>query len=131
MTLSELDGLMDSTDMPVRAETLATAWELTEVRERARRILILVTMRARHGAEERLERAVREFVEATGGRAGSLGSTVHRSPDDPQTWFLLERFATEESFARHMASDYFARFQSDQATLLAEPVTALFLERGV
>ncbi|SRR5713226_7417282 len=131
MTLSELDSLMDSTDMPVSPETLAAAWELTEVRERARRVLVLVTMRARAGTEERLEIALREFVEGTGGLAGSLGSTVHRSPEDPQTWFLLERFATEESFARHMASEYFARFQSDQATLLAEPVTALFLERGV
>jgi len=131
MTLSELDALMESADMPVRAETLAAAWELTEIRERARRVLVLVTMRARHGAEERLERAVREFIQASGGLAGSLGSTVHRSPDDPTTWFLLERFATEESFARHMASDYFARFQSVQAKLLAEPVRALFLERGV
>ena len=131
MTLSELDALMESADVPVRAETLAAAWELTEIRERARRVLVLVTMRARHGAEERLERAVREFIQASGGLAGSLGSTVHRSPDDPTTWFLLERFATEESFARHMASDYFARFQSVQAKLLAEPVRALFLERGV
>ena len=78
--------------------------------------------------EERLERAAREFVAATGSLAGSLGSTAHRAHDEPRTWFLLERFATEESFARHMASDYFARFQSDQATLLAEPVAALFLD---
>lgn len=131
MTLSELDALIAAADMPVRSETLAASWELTEVRERARYVLILVTMRARPGTEDRLEKAMLEFVAATGGLAGSLGSTVHRSPGDPRTWFLLERFATEESFARHMASDYFARFQADQAALLAEPVTALFLERGV
>jgi|ERR1700680_2235042 quinol monooxygenase YgiN len=130
MTLAELDALVDTTGMPVRPETLAAAWELTELRHRARQILVLVTMSARPGSEERLERAAREFVAATGNLAGSLGSTIHRSHDEPRTWFLLERFATGESFARHMASDYFARFQSDQATLLAEPVTALFLERG-
>ena len=130
MTLSELDALMDLTDMPVRPETLEEAWEQTEVRERTRRILILVRLRARQGAEERLEKAVSQFVEATGGLAGWLGTTIHRSPDDPRTWFMLERFATEESLARHMASDYFARFQSDQTPMLAEPVTALFLERG-
>jgi quinol monooxygenase YgiN len=131
MTLAELDALIAATDLPVRPETLAEAWELTEVRERARGVLVLVTMRARPGAEERLERSAREFVASTGGLAGSLGSTLHRSPEDPRTLFLLERFATEVSFARHMASDYFARFQADQAVLLAEPVTALFLERGV
>jgi quinol monooxygenase YgiN len=131
MTLSELDALMETADMPVRPETLAAAWELAEVPDRARRILVLVTMRARPGMEVRMERAAREFVTATAGLAGSIGSTVHRSHDEPRTWFLLERFATEESFARHMASDYFARFQSVQATLLSEPVTALFLERDV
>jgi len=131
MTVAELDAMLATTDLPVRPETLAEAWELAEVRERPRRVLLLVTMRARPGAEARFERSAREFVASTGGLAGSLGSTLHRSPDDPRTWFLLERFATEESFARHMASDYFARFQVDQAGLLAEPVTALFLERGV
>jgi len=131
MTLSELDALMDATDMPVRPQTLEAAWQLSEVRERAGQILILVTMRARAGAEERLETAARGFVAATSGLAGSLGSSVHRSHADPRPWFLLERFATEESFARHMASEYFARFQSDQVALLAEPVTALFLDRGV
>lgn len=130
MTLSELDALMDTTAMPVRPETLAAAWELTEVRDRARRVLILVTMSARPGTEKRMERAVREFVTATRGLAGWLGSTVHRSSEDPQAWFLLERFVSEESLALHMSSDYFAHFQSEQATLLAEPATALFLERG-
>lgn len=131
MTLVELDAVMATTDMPVRPETLAEAWELTEVRERPRRVVVLVTMRSRTGAEERLEQSAREFVASTGGLSGALGSTLHRSPEDPRKWFLLERFATEESFARHMASDYFARFQLDQSRLLAEPVTALFLERGV
>ena len=131
MNLSELDGLMRAMDMPVRPETLETAWELTEVRERKRQVLVLVTMRARPGAEERLERASREFVAASGGLAGSRGSTLHHSAEDPRTLYLVERFATEDAFARHMASDYFARFQAEQAPLLAEPVTAFFLERGV
>ena len=131
MNLSELDELMDEMDMSVRPDTLETAWELTDVEARRGQVLILVTMRARPGAEERLERASREFVRATSGLAGSRGSALHRSVEDPRTWFLIERFASEDSFARHMASDYFARFQAEQASLLAEPVTASFLERGV
>jgi len=131
MNLSELDELMRAIDMPVRAETLEAAWELTEVKERARQVLVVVTMRARPGAEERLEKASREFVAASGGLGGARGSTLHRSADDRRTWYLIERFATEDAFARHMASDYFARFQAEQAPLLAEPVTAFFLERGV
>ena len=131
MNLSELDELMRAMDMPVRPETLQTAWELTEVKERARQVLVVVTMRARPGAEGRLEKASREFVAASGGLTGSRGSTLHRSAEDPRMFYLVERFATEDAFARHMASDYFARFQAEQAPLLAEPVTAFFLERGV
>jgi quinol monooxygenase YgiN len=131
MNLSELDELMRTMDMPVRPETLETAWELTEVKERARQVLIVVTLRARAGVEGRLEKASREFVAASGGLTGSRGSTLHRSAEDPRMFYLVERFATEDAFARHMASDYFARFQAEQAPLLAEPVTAFFLERGV
>jgi len=134
MNLAELDALMVSLEMPVRAETLVQAWELTEVRRPnplpAGQVLALITMRAQGGMEARLESAAREFVEAGSGLSGALGSTLHRSSTDPRTWYLIERFATAESFERHMRSDYFARFQAAQASLLAEPVTALFLERG-
>lgn len=131
MNLSELDVVLRTTDFPIRPETLEIAWDLTDVEEPMRQVLILVTMLARPGAEERLERASREFLVATSGLTGSRGSTLHRSSTDPRIWFLLERFATEDTFARHMASDYFARYRAEQATLLAEPVTALFLERGL
>ncbi len=134
MNLAELDALMVSLEMPVRAETLVEAWELTEVRRPnalpAGQVLALITMRAQAGLEARLERAAREFVEAGSALSGALGSTLHRSSTDSRTWYLLERFATAESFERHMGSDYFAKFQAEQASLLAEPVTALFLERG-
>ncbi len=134
MNLAELDALMMSVKMPVRTETLVEAWELTEVRRPtalpAGQVLALITMRAHTGMEARLESAARDFVEATSGLSGALGSTLHRSSTDPRTWYLLERFATAESFERHMGSDYFAKFQAAQASLLAEPVTALFLERG-
>jgi len=134
MNLAELDALMVSLEMPVRAETLVQAWELTEVQRPnplpPGQVLALITMRAQGGMEARLESAAREFVEAGSGLSGALGSTLHRSSTDPRTWYLIERFATAESFERHMRSDYFARFQAAQASLLAEPVTALFLERG-
>ena len=134
MNLAELDALMVSVEMPVRAETLAEAWELTEVRRPnalpAGQVLALITMRAQPGLEDRLESAARQFVEAGSDLPGALGSTLHRSSTDPRTWYLLERFATAESFERHMGSDYFAKFQAAQASLLAEPVAALFLERG-
>jgi len=89
MNLAELDALMVSPEMPVRAETLVQAWELTEVRRPnplpAGQVLVLITMRAQAGMEARLASAARDFVEATSGLSGALGSTLHRSPTDPRT----------------------------------------------
>ncbi len=130
MNLTELDELLASVELPVRAETLASAWELTEDTERRRGVILVVTMLAKPGMEERLEVATREFVAATLRLPGALGSSLHRTESDPRTLHLLERLVSEESFARHMASDYFARFQLQQQTLLAAPVEAVFLERG-
>jgi quinol monooxygenase YgiN len=47
---------------------------------------------------------------------------------DPLTLILLERFVSQEVFSRHIAADYFQRFQVVQAPLPAAPAKAVFLE---
>lgn len=147
-SLAGLDALIQSLGLPVRSETLDRAWALTvetptsrRFQERARRTLegrepeasgevtILVTLRAKPGRGAELELAAVEFVEATRQLKGTLGSTLYRSESDPLTLTLVERFAGQEAFSRHMASDYFRRFQNVQQPLLAAPVEAVFLER--
>jgi len=130
VNLTELDKLLESVELHVRTETLVSAWELTDELERKRGVVLVVTMLARPGMEERLELATREFIAATLRLPGALGSSLHRPESDPRTLLLMERFESEESFARHMASDYFARLQLEQRTLLAAPVQVVFLERG-
>jgi quinol monooxygenase YgiN len=134
MNVAELDDLVAAVGLPVRAKTLNETWDATAVTEPsvvpAGQVLALITMRARTGMDERLGEAAAEFVLATRGTIGAIRTTLHRSTNDPRTWFLVERFASEEAFRRHMASDYFRRFQETQQTLLAEPVRATFLARG-
>jgi quinol monooxygenase YgiN len=147
-SLTGLDALIRSLGFPVRSETLDRAWTLTvetptsrRFQERAHRTLegrepaasgevtILVTLRAKPGRGAELELAAVEFVEATRQLEGALGSTLYRSEGDPLTLTLVERFAGQEAFSRHMASAYFRRFQIVQQPLLAAPVEAVFLER--
>ena len=130
MNLTQLDELMDAVEMPIRPEVLEEARDLTELGDRARRVVLLVTMRARPGLEERLEQAARAFVAVMRSKPGSLGATLHQSPEDSRTLYLIERFANEEALARHMVSDYFADFRAVQEIVLSEPVTAIFCERG-
>jgi quinol monooxygenase YgiN len=147
-SLAGLDGLIASVGFPIRTETIESAWPLAvetptsrRFQERVRQILegyeprtsaevtILVTLRAKPGRVAELERAALEFVEATSQLKGAIGSTLYRSANDPLTLMLVERFAGQEALSRHMASDYFRRFQVAQEPLLAAPVDAVFLDR--
>jgi len=130
LSLTDLDALIETINFPVREETLQQAWDLTVASEMPE-MMIFVTLRARPGRERELERAAIEFVEATNHLEGALGSTLYRSSDDPLTFTLVERFAGREAFSRHMASEYFRRFQAIQESLLAGAVKATFHERVV
>jgi quinol monooxygenase YgiN len=124
----ELDELIARTGLPVRGDTLTTAWERTAPAAPSGQVLLLVVMRARPAREAELAAAAEVFVRATMRLEGALGSTLHRSPQDPAALLLVERFEGRPAFERHMGSDYFREFQIQQQGLLAEPVQALFLE---
>lgn len=134
MNIAELDDLVASIGLPVRSQTLELAWDSTPVAERRAlpegQVLALITMRARPGMEELLDEAAREFVRSTLVSPGAISSTLHHSIREPGTLFLVERFVDESAFNRHMASDYFRKFQAAQGSLIAEPVRATFLARG-
>jgi quinol monooxygenase YgiN len=134
MMLAELDDLIAAVGIRVREETLEEAWDWTAVTEHGalpqEQVLAVITMRSIPGMEEQLGQAARAFIEASLLTPGAISSTLHRSMSHPDTWFLVERFASETSFSGHMASEYFQRFRTAQEGLLAEPVRATFLARG-
>jgi quinol monooxygenase YgiN len=131
VSLSELDGLIKLVGLPVRTDTLEEAWTEATTPDRiaapAEQFLLLVSMRARPERESQFEEAVLEFVELTNRLSGTESSTVHRSTNDPLTWFLLERFRDQETLSRHMAGEHFRRFQFVQQTFLVAPVEVFFL----
>ncbi len=134
MNTARLDELVAAIGLPVRSQTLANAWDSIAGTERGAvpegQVLALITMRAKPGLEGRLDDSARAFVKSTLVAPGAISSTLHRSMDEPGEWFLLERFADESAFGRHMASEYFRRFQVAQESLIAEPVKAIFLARA-
>jgi quinol monooxygenase YgiN len=131
LSLSELDGLINLVGLPVRADTLEEAWTEATTPDRmaapAEQFLLLVSMHARPERESQFEKAVLDFVELTNRLSGAETSTVHRSANDPLTWFLLERFRNQEALSKHMAGEHFRRFQFVQQTFLTAPVEVFFL----
>ncbi len=146
--LAELDVAIASVGLPVRGETLEQAWSLTvespssaAFQERIRRaieqsvpggeLVLLVTLRARRGREAELAEATAAFVSASRQLPGVLGSTLYRSAADPTMFTLAERFIGRPALERHMAAEYFRRFQQIQGPLLAAPVEAVFYQRPI
>jgi quinol monooxygenase YgiN len=131
LSLSELDGLIELVGLPIRAHTLEEAWSEATTPDRiaapAEQFLLLVSMRARPERESQFEEAILDFAELTNRLSGTESLTVHRSADDPLTWFLLERFRDQEALGRHMASEHLRRFQVAQQTFLEAPVEVFFL----
>jgi len=144
--LAELDAAIASVGLPVRGEALERAWSLTvesppsdEFREGVRRVIeqsvpegelvLLVTLRARRGREAELAEATAVFVSASRQLPGVLGSALYRSSADPLTFTLAERFEGRQALERHMATEYFRRFQLIQGPLLAVPFEAVFYQR--
>jgi len=146
--LVELDATIVSVGFPVRPQALEQAWNLTResppseaFQERVRQaigqalqdgeLLLLVTLRARPGRQAELAQAAEAFVMDSRQMPGILGSTLYRSASDSLTFTLAERFRARQALERHMAAEYFRRFQVIQGPLLAGPVEAIFYQRTV
>jgi quinol monooxygenase YgiN len=131
LSFSELDTLVETVGLPVRADTLEEAWTEATTPDRiaapAEQFLLLVSMRVRPERESQFEEAVVDFVEVTNRVSGAATTMVHHSATDLLAWFLLERFRGQEALSRHMASDHLRRFQIVQQTHLAAPVEVFFL----
>jgi quinol monooxygenase YgiN len=55
-----------------------------------------------------------------------MSSTLYRTATNPRVLVLVERLVDREVLSRHIASNYFRRFQDAQRPLLQRPATAIF-----
>jgi quinol monooxygenase YgiN len=77
-----------------------------------------VFLRSRAGREEELARRLEELVLASCSDAGVMIYDLHRSAADPASWFLYERYESQEHFNRHRENPVLRSFIADIPTLL-------------
>jgi quinol monooxygenase YgiN len=77
-----------------------------------------VFLRGKAGKEEELAGRLEELVRASRSDFGVMVFDLHRSAADPASWFLYERYESEEHFSRHRENPVLRRFLADTATLL-------------
>jgi quinol monooxygenase YgiN len=77
-----------------------------------------VFLRSSAGNEEELAGRLEELALASRADAGVMIYDLHRSAADPASWFLYERYESQEHLNRHMENPVLRRFLDDAATLL-------------
>src|ERR671923_2617003 len=71
--------------------------------------------RANEGEEGRIERIVQELTEPSRAEPGNLFYQAHRSPEDPDLFFLYEQYVDEAGYQAHMDSEHFTRLVKQEA----------------
>lgn len=77
--------------------------------------VLCVTWKAKPGEEAAVADLLRRVSRATNEEPGCELFWVHRSLDDPSTFFLYERFTSEAAFEAHSASEHVRRFVLEDA----------------
>ena len=65
--------------------------------------------RAKEGKADRLEEVIGELLEPSRAEPGNVFYQAHRSPEDPQLFYLYE------AYEAHMASEHFTRLVKEEA----------------
>jgi quinol monooxygenase YgiN len=77
--------------------------------------VVVAKWRAKPGKEERLAEICAEMTEPSRGEPGNLFYQAHRTPDDPQLFFLYEQYFDEAGYEAHMDSEHFTRLVKGEA----------------
>jgi quinol monooxygenase YgiN len=77
--------------------------------------VICATWKARPGEEDSVMDLLDKVSRASVEEPGCLLFWVHRSLDDPTTFFLYEQYASQAAFEAHAASDHVRRYVLDDA----------------
>ena len=77
--------------------------------------VIAATYVARDGESEGVLAALQEMTPLTRAEPGCEAYIAHRSVEDPNVFFLYERYADPDAFSAHAASEYFERLIKGEA----------------
>ena len=81
-------------------------------------IVVAAFLRSRAGKEEELAGRLQALVLASRSDPGVVTYDLHHSTEDPASWFLYERYESQEHLNRHRENAVLRSFLADAATLV-------------
>ncbi len=70
-------------------------------------LLVIARHTMKAGSEDEVLALLDQLVAASREEPGNVSYVAYRQLDEPQTYVLLERYASREAFAEHRASEHF------------------------
>ncbi len=88
-------------------------------------LTVIARAKAKSGREADVENALRAAVGPTHQEPGCLRYTINRGVDDPQTFVVVERWASREALDAHLKTPHIQKLFAAMGDLLAAPAEIL------
>jgi len=70
-------------------------------------MIIVAKLKAKKGAEEEMEKVLRNAVQNVESEEGTLMYTLHRSQSDPNTFMFYEKYTDADALTLHSTTPHF------------------------
>ncbi len=70
-------------------------------------MIIVAKLKAKKGAEEEMEKVLRNAVQNVESEEGTLMYTLHRSQSDPSTFMFYEKYTDADALTLHSSTPHF------------------------
>ena len=97
----------------------------------SKQITVIARLKAKPGAERRLEELVKSLIEPTRAVSGCLVYDLHRDLEDPAVYYFYENWRSEADLDRHFKTPHLTRAMEIAPEILAEPLELIRLEKLV
>ncbi|HET6500171.1 MAG TPA: putative quinol monooxygenase [Amycolatopsis sp.] len=85
-------------------------------------IVVVATIEAAEGNEDKVEQALREAIPVVHTEPGCLRYALHRDPQSPATFVMIENWESDEALAAHFQTPAFLKLGAALNGLLAKPL---------
>ena len=94
----------------------------------SKQITVIARLKAKPGAEKRLEDLLKSLVEPTRREPGCINYDLHRDLEETGVFYFYENWRSDKDLERHFQTPHLASLQEIAPEVLAEPVELRKLE---
>ena len=95
----------------------------------SKQITTIARLKAKPGAEARLEEALKSLIEPTRAESGCIDYTMHRDLEEPGVYYFYDNWRSQEDLGAHFEMPHMKRIIEIAPDVLAEPLKLIRLEK--